>query len=49
LDLQSPYLVLHVSLACKIFLDHPQNFWVSWRSSHLSPFRVSNKKSKKKN
>jgi hypothetical protein len=41
--------VLHVSFACKVFLDHPQKkVWVSWRGSQLSPVRVSkNKKSKK--
>jgi hypothetical protein len=30
-------------LACKVFLDHPQNFRVCWRGSRPSPVRVSNK------
>jgi hypothetical protein len=45
-NLQNPtsYLVvLHVSLACKVFLDHPQNYRVCWRGSRLSPVRVSDK------
>jgi hypothetical protein len=43
-------LVLHVSFACKVFLDHPQKkVWVSWRGSQPSPVRVSkNKESKKR-
>jgi hypothetical protein len=40
--------VLRVSLACKVFLDHPQNYWVCWRGSHPSPVRVSNKQSMQK-
>jgi hypothetical protein len=28
--------VLHISLACNVFLDHPQNFQVCWRGSHPS-------------
>jgi hypothetical protein len=32
-----------VSLACKVFLDHPQNYQVCWRGSHPSPIRVSDK------
>jgi hypothetical protein len=45
LDLQilAFLLVLHVSLACKDFLDHSQNYRVCWRGSYPSPFRVSNK------
>jgi hypothetical protein len=35
--------VLRVSLACKVFLDHPQNYRVYWRGSHPSPVRVSDK------
>jgi hypothetical protein len=35
--------VLHVSLACKVFLDHPQNYRVCWRGSRPSPVRVSDK------
>jgi hypothetical protein len=48
LNLQSPafYLdVLCVSLACKVFLDHPQNYWICWRGSRPSPVRVSDKQS----
>jgi hypothetical protein len=41
--------VLHVSLACKVFLDHPQNFRVCWRGSRPSPVRVSNKQNIYKN
>jgi hypothetical protein len=40
--------VLHVSLACKVFLDHPQNYGVFWRGSHPSPARVSNKQDMQK-
>jgi hypothetical protein len=40
--------VLHVSLACKVFLDHPQNYRVCWRGSRASPVRVSNKQSMQK-
>jgi hypothetical protein len=36
-------LVLHVTFACKVFLDHPKKNWVSWRGSQPSPVRVSNK------
>jgi hypothetical protein len=46
LSLQNPasYLVvLHVSLACKVFLDHPQNYRFCWRGSPRSPIRVSDK------
>jgi hypothetical protein len=32
-----------VSLACKVFLDHPQNYRGCWRGSRPSPVRVSNK------
>jgi hypothetical protein len=51
LDPQIPdfYLVLHVSLAYKVFLDHPQNFWVGWRGSHPPPVGVSNKQNIYKN
>jgi hypothetical protein len=35
--------VLHLSLACKVFLDNPQNFRFCWRGSLPSPVRVSNK------
>jgi hypothetical protein len=38
----------HVSLACKVFLDHPQNYRVCWRGSRPSPVRVSNKQSMEK-
>jgi hypothetical protein len=42
------YLVLHVSFACEVFLDHPQkNIWVSWRGSQPSPVRVSKNKNLK--
>jgi hypothetical protein len=38
-------LVLHVSFACKVFLDHPQKkVRVSWRGSQPSPIRVSKNK-----
>jgi hypothetical protein len=37
--------VLCVSLACKVFLDHPQNYWICWRGSRPSPVRVSDKQS----
>jgi hypothetical protein len=41
--------VLHISFACKVFLDHPQkNIWVSWRGSQPSLVRVSNKTKIKK-
>jgi hypothetical protein len=41
--------VLHVSFACKVFLDHPQKkVWVSWRGSQPSPVRVSKNKHLKK-
>jgi hypothetical protein len=45
LDMQilACYLVLHVSIACKVFIDHPQNYQVCWRGSRPSPVRVSNK------
>jgi hypothetical protein len=37
--------VLHVSFACKVFLDHPQKkVWVSWRGSQPSPVRVRKNK-----
>ena len=41
LDLLVPasLIVLLVSLACKFFLDHPQNFRVCWRGSRPSPVR----------
>jgi hypothetical protein len=45
-NLQNPafYLdVLRVSLACKVFLDHPQNYRVCWRGCRPFPVRVSNK------
>jgi hypothetical protein len=42
-------LVLHVFLACKVFLDHPQNFRVCWRGSRPSPVRVSKKQNIYKN
>jgi hypothetical protein len=32
-----------VSLACKVFLDHPQNYQVCCRGSRPSPVRVSDK------
>jgi hypothetical protein len=35
--------VLRVSLACKVFLDHPQNYQVCWRGNRPSPIRVSDK------
>jgi hypothetical protein len=35
--------VLHVSLACKVFLDHPQNYRLCWRGSRPSPVKVINK------
>jgi hypothetical protein len=35
--------VLRVSLAYKVFLDHPQNYQVCWRGSRPSPVRVSDK------
>jgi hypothetical protein len=35
--------VLRFSLACKVFLDHPQNYQVCCRGSRPSPIRVSNK------
>jgi hypothetical protein len=35
--------VLRVSLVCKVFLDHPQNYWACWRGSRPSPVRVSDK------
>jgi hypothetical protein len=35
--------VLRVSLACKGFLDHPQNYRVGWRGSRPSPVSVSDK------
>jgi hypothetical protein len=42
-------LVLHVSFACKVFLDHSQKkVWVSWRGSQPSPVRVSKNKNLKK-
>jgi hypothetical protein len=34
--------VLHVSFACKVFLDHPQNFRVCWKGSRPSTVRVRN-------
>jgi hypothetical protein len=40
--------VLSVSLACKVFLDHPQNYRVCWRGSRPSPVRVSNKQNMQK-
>jgi hypothetical protein len=40
--------VLRVSLARKVFLDHPQNYWVCWRGSQPSPVRVSDKQNMKK-
>jgi hypothetical protein len=40
--------MLHVSLACKFFLDHPQNYRVCWRGSRPSPIRVSDKQNKQK-
>jgi hypothetical protein len=40
--------VLRVSLACKVFLGHPQNYRVCWRGSRPSPVRVSNKQSMQK-
>jgi hypothetical protein len=40
--------VLHVSLACKVFLDHPQNYLVCWRGSRPSPVRVSDKQNMQK-
>jgi hypothetical protein len=46
LNLQNPAFkldVLRVSLACKVFLDHPQNYRVCWRGSRPSPVRVSDK------
>jgi hypothetical protein len=40
----NPLALLHISFACKVFLDHPQKkVWVSWRGSQPSPVRVSNK------
>jgi hypothetical protein len=37
--------VLHVSFACKVFLDYPQKkVWVSWRGSQPCPVRVSKNK-----
>jgi hypothetical protein len=45
--------VLRISLSCKVFLDHPQNYQVCWRGSRLSLVRFSNKqnihKTKNKN
>jgi hypothetical protein len=41
--------VLHVSVACKVFLDYPQNYQVCWRGSHPSPVRVSDKQNVQKN
>jgi hypothetical protein len=45
LDLGFPtlYLVLHVTFACKVFLDHPQKSLGFWRGSQPSPVRVSDK------
>jgi hypothetical protein len=40
--------VLRVSLTCKVFLDHPQNYRVCWRGSRPSPVRVSDKQNIKK-
>jgi hypothetical protein len=40
--------VRRVSLACKVFLDHPQNYWVCWRVSRPSPVRVSDKQNMQK-
>jgi hypothetical protein len=38
-----------VSLACKVFLDHPKNYRVCWRGSCPSPARVSDKQNIQKN
>jgi hypothetical protein len=35
--------MLRVSLDCKVFLDHPQNYRVCWRGSCPSLVRVSDK------
>jgi hypothetical protein len=46
LNLQNPNFeldVLRVSLACKVFMDHPQNYRVCWRGSRPSSVRVSDK------
>jgi hypothetical protein len=40
--------MLRVSIACKVFLDHPQNYRVCWRGSCPSPVRVSNKQNMQK-
>jgi hypothetical protein len=40
--------VLRVSLACKVFLDHPQNYWVCWRGSRPSPLEFAINKIYKK-
>jgi hypothetical protein len=40
--------VLRVSLACKVFLDHPKNYQVCWIGSRPSPVMVSNKQDMQK-
>jgi hypothetical protein len=43
-NLQNPtpwLVVLRISLAYKVFLDHPQNYRVCWRGTCPSPVRVS--------
>jgi hypothetical protein len=48
-DVRPPLLdlVLHVTFACKLFLDRPQYIcFLCWRCSHPSPIRVSNKQNK---
>jgi hypothetical protein len=50
-NLQNPAFlldVLHISLAYKVFLDHPQNYRVCWRGSCPSPVRVSDKQNMQK-